>query len=64
MKIVVDWDLCESNAVCVRMAPEVFRVDANDNLEILVENPGPELEASVKKAVRGCPRGAIKLVDE
>lgn len=64
MKIVVDRDLCEANAVCMRMAPEVFRVDEKDELHVLVERPGPELEAKVNNAVRGCPRGAIKLVEE
>jgi exopolyphosphatase/guanosine-5'-triphosphate,3'-diphosphate pyrophosphatase len=26
MKIVVDYDLCESNAICMQIAPEVFEV--------------------------------------
>ena len=26
MKVVVDYDLCESNAVCMAIAPEVFEV--------------------------------------
>ena len=34
MKIAVDYDLCEANAVCMRKAPEVFRVDDDDNLDI------------------------------
>ncbi len=59
MKVKVDYDLCEANAVCMKQAPEVFLVDDEDNLQILVENPGPELREKVLDAVRLCPRQAI-----
>ncbi|MGB6123809.1 MAG: ferredoxin, partial [Gordonia sp. (in: high G+C Gram-positive bacteria)] len=35
MHIKCDYDLCESNAVCVGMAPDVFELDDNDYLVIL-----------------------------
>lgn len=60
-KVVVDFDLCESNALCMRLAPEVFKVDDEDMLHILVEHPSDEQMDSVRKAVKRCPRGAIKL---
>ena len=31
MKVVADYDLCEANAVCMEQAPEVFKVDEEDN---------------------------------
>jgi ferredoxin len=61
MKIVVDWDRCEANAVCVRAAPEVFRVDDDDRLHLLVADVSPELRAKVEIAVRACPRSALSL---
>jgi ferredoxin len=61
MKVVVDFDLCEANAVCMDVAPEVFRVDENDMLEILMENPPESLRKKVEEAVRLCPRQAIRL---
>ena len=61
MKIVVDFDLCEANAVCMQQAPEVFRVDENDSLEILKESPSEELREKVEAAVRLCPRQALSL---
>jgi ferredoxin len=61
MKIVVDWDLCESNAVCVARAPEVFDIDENEQLVVKIEEPGEELRAKVEAAVQGCPRRAISL---
>ena len=63
MKIIVDYDLCEANAVCMAEAPEVFEVDEDDNLNILNENPGEELREKVEAAVRLCPKQALKLVD-
>lgn len=39
MKVVVDYDLCESNAVCMAIAPQVFEVLDDDFLYVLDENP-------------------------
>ena len=61
MKVVVDFELCESNAVCMDVAPEVFKVDDDDMLHILMESPSEGLRAKVEEAVRLCPRQAIKI---
>ena len=34
MKIKVDYDLCEANALCMKACPEVFTVDDDDNLNL------------------------------
>jgi ferredoxin len=59
MKIKVDYDLCEANAVCMKVAPEVFKVDDNDELHILDE----ALRGKIEEAVRRCPRQALALED-
>ena len=61
MKILVDYDLCEANAVCMKVCPEVFSVDDNDNLNLSTEEPDESLRAKVEEAVRRCPRQALKL---
>ena len=61
MKIVVDYDLCEANAVCRDVCPEAFRVEDDDTLTVLIETPGEELREKVEEAVRLCPRQAIAL---
>ncbi len=61
MKIVVDYDLCEANAVCMEQCPEAFKVDEEDNLHILIESPGEELRDKVEAAVRLCPRQALSI---
>jgi ferredoxin len=63
MRVVVDFDVCESNAVCMAIAPEVFEVRDDDFLYILDETPGEELRAKVEEAVRRCPKQAISLED-
>lgn len=63
-KIVVDFGLCESNAVCMGIIPEVFDLDEDDYLHVLTEEVTPDNEAQVREAVRQCPRQAIAISDE
>src|SRR3954453_17288951 len=63
MRVVVDFDLCESNALCMQAAPEVFEVRDDDFLYVLQENPPEELRAKVEEAGRRRPKQAIGLED-
>jgi ferredoxin len=64
VKVVVDRDLCESNARCMEVAPEVFLVDDNGDLQVLQEHPGEELRGKVELAVLRCPKQALSIVEE
>jgi len=61
MKINIDYDLCEGNAVCMKVAPEVFVVGDDDRARLLIANPGEDLRAKVEAAVRRCPRQALAI---
>jgi ferredoxin len=61
MKVEADWDACEANAVCAGLVPEVFEVDDDDNLNILVDEIPPSLVEGVRHAVRSCPKAALRL---
>ena len=63
MKIVVDRDLCEGNARCVKIAPAVFQTSDDDTLIILDERPPPELHKAVRLAAARCPRQALSIVE-
>jgi ferredoxin len=63
MKIVIDWDLCQGHANCTGDAPEVFHVDADGKLHVLIEEPSAEQLPNVELAVQYCPTGAISLQD-
>ena len=64
MRVEADWDECESNAVCTGIAPDVFELDDDDNLNILNTGEIPkEDEERVRRAVNGCPKRALYVRD-
>lgn len=63
-KVVVDYGLCEANAICMGINPEVFEVDENDHLTILRPDITPETEHDVAEAVRRCPRQALSIIED
>ncbi len=64
MRVRVDHDLCESNAVCVRLVPEVFELGDDDRLRLKQDTPTEALRARVEQAVRRCPKQALSIVDD
>ena len=63
MRVLVNRDLCEGNALCVKEAPEVFALGDDDQVILLIENPDEALRGKVDRAVRRCPRNALELKD-
>jgi ferredoxin len=61
MHVNVDYDLCDSNAICMGIVPEVFEVRDDGFLYILNEDPGEELRARLQESVRACPTQAISI---
>ena len=61
MKIVVDFDLCQSHGLCTQAAPELFEIRDDGFLYILNENPPESLRGKLEKAVRECPTAAISI---
>jgi ferredoxin len=59
--VIVDWNLCESNGLCVMAAPEVFELQDDDSLLVLQETPDESLRDKVADAARTCPKRAISL---
>jgi ferredoxin len=49
MRVVVDPDRCEGNAICVGIAPDLFELD--------------EQEALAEQAIAECPRAALSRRD-
>ena len=61
MKISVDYDRCASNAVCMRIAPELFEVRDDGNMYVLRESPDDGLRDKVQSAIRACPTRALSV---
>ena len=64
MKVEVDRDSCEANAVCAGLVPEVFEVDDEDQLHIKGSEVPAGLADAVRHAVRSCPKAALRLQEE
>jgi ferredoxin len=45
------------------LVPEVFQVDDDDNLNILVDEIPDNLVEGVKHAVRSCPKAALRIAE-
>jgi ferredoxin len=60
-KLKVDFDLCESNALCTGFAPDVFELDDDDYLQLKTEETTPDNIEDVRRAVASCPRAAISI---
>lgn len=63
VQVIVDRDLCESNALCMDAAPEVFLVGDDDVLEVLDPSPDEALREKVQAAIRACPKMALSLAE-
>jgi ferredoxin len=49
--------------VCARLAPAVFELDDGDRLHILVSEVPAGLADLVRRAVRSCPKTALRLAE-
>jgi len=61
MRIIVDPNRCEGQAVCTGLAPKVFELGDDDEIVRVIADPVPEeLQKRALKAVEKCPMAALK----
>ena len=60
-RIKADFDLCESNALCEAMAPDVFSLDDDDYLVVHTDEVTEDNEKRVRQAVAACPKAALSI---
>lgn len=63
-RVEVDFDVCESNALCEAMAPDVFVLDDDDDLQIEDPTVTDENRTRVTQAVAACPKSALRIVND
>ena len=63
MKIVVDFELCQSHGLCTQAAPELFEIRDDGFLYVLNEQPDDSMREKAEHAARECPTGAIEIQD-
>jgi ferredoxin len=61
MRVEIDFELCESNGLCMQVLPEVFEVRDDDLLYLLSDVIRPDQQPAAEQAARICPRQAIRL---
>jgi ferredoxin len=63
MRVVVDRDRCEGNAICLGIAPDLFQLD-EDEYAIVTADPIPaDQEELALQAIADCPRAALSRKD-
>jgi ferredoxin len=63
MRVVVDHDRCEGNAVCMGIAPDIFELDDEDYAVVKVDPIPTDQEQLAEQAVAECPRAALSRSD-
>ena len=61
MRIEVDRDRCEGLGMCEAMASDVFEIDDDEVMHVLVAEPEESQRAHVHAAVQACPVLALTL---
>ena len=64
MRIIVDMNRCESNQICVGIAPDIFSMDDDDRLVLLVDHADEARRADLVNAARQCPRQVITIEED
>ena len=64
MKVRADLEKCEGYANCLVAAPDVFSIDDDNVVLVLVEAPSEDQRAAVEEAVRSCPVAALELDED
>lgn len=63
MRVEVDRDRCEGNAICAGIAPDLFELDDDDYAVMKVDEvPADQVELA-ERAVNECPRVALSRKD-
>lgn len=63
MRVVVDRDRCEGNAVCVGIAPNLLELD-DDDYVVVTKDPIPAAAVALaEQAIAECPRAALSRRD-
>jgi ferredoxin len=63
MRVVVDRDRCEGNAICVGIDPDLFQLDDDDYVVVTADPIPAEAVERAERAIAECPRAALARRD-
>lgn len=64
MRLEIDFSRCTGLGICEAEAPDLFEVQDDGSLLVLVEQPDPSRRAAAEAAVAGCPTEALRIVED
>jgi ferredoxin len=64
MRVEVDLDRCEGNAICVGIDPELFELNDDEQAVVKMAPVPADREAHAMQAIAECPRAALRRVDD
>jgi ferredoxin len=59
VRVEVDRDRCEGNAVCLGVAPDIFDLDDEDYAVVKLDPVPVDQEELAEQAIAECPRAAL-----
>lgn len=63
MRVEVNQDMCEGHGKCQMTAPEVFELGDDDISRVKLDPIPDDLREKVERAIRLCPRQAIRVIE-
>lgn len=63
VRVIVDRDRCEGNAVCLGIAPDIFDLDDEDYAVVKTDPIPADQENLAEQAIAECPRAALTRED-
>jgi len=63
VRVEVDRDRCEGNAVCLGIAPDLFDLDDEDYAVVKLDPVPADQEQLAEQAIAECPRAALNRRD-
>jgi len=63
MKVRVDKEVCSGDGICAELCPAVFKMNDDDQADVIVDVVPAEEEDAVQEAIESCPEECIHIVE-
>jgi len=64
VKVIINSELCEGHGTCEQQAPKLFVLGQDDKARLKGDAVSAETRAQLDRAVRSCPRHAIRIEED
>lgn len=64
MRVIADHDRCEGHGMCARLSPDVFEVDDEGFVNVLVDPVPDALTTDAEDGAHACPVAALTVTTD